>query len=299
MHNLKQNFDRFLPIVKESLKTILDSNGNIPKTGRTPKFSDSEIIAMSLVSESLSIDSENLLFKKLICEYQKEIPNLIDRSQYNRRRRFLFPYIEYVRRSLVKQLVTDNTFVLDSMPIEICRFPRAKRIKICKEKEDTSPEFGYCASQKMHYYGYKLHGVCSFTGVITHFDLSKANVADIHYLRDIEDNYPNCLILGDKAYIGSEYQIELFSKKHLQLETPKRMNQLDYKRQPWFLRKVRKRIETIFSQLVDQFLVRKNYAKTFAGLATRIVSKITAFTILQLINKMNNKPLNHVKHALA
>ena len=299
MHNLKKNFDRFFPIVKNSLASILDSSGNVAKTGRKPKFSDAEVITISLVSESLSIDSENLLFKKLTCEYRREIPNLIDRSQYNRRRRFLAPYIEYVRRFLVRQLVTDNTFVLDSMPIEICRFSRAKRIKICKENEQTAPEFGYCASQNMHYYGYKLHGVCSLKGVITHFDLSKAHVADIHYLSDIQAYYPNCLFLGDKAYIGNEFQMELFSKNHLRIDTPKRINQLDYRKQPWFIRKVRKRIETIFSQLVDQFLIRKNYAKTFIGLVTRILSKITSFTILQLINKINNRPLNHVKHALA
>ncbi len=166
------------------------------------------------------------------------------------------------------------------MPIEICRLPRAKRLKICKEHEETAPEHGYCASQKTYYYGYKLHGVCSYMGVITHFDISKANVADIHYLEDIKEHYSNCRILGDKAYISSELQLELFSVYNLKVETPKRTNQVDYQKQPWTLRKVRKRIETIFSQLVDQFLIRKNYAKTFAGLATRILSKITAFTCL-------------------
>lgn len=136
-------------------------------------------------------------------------------------------------------------------------------------------------------------------GVITHFDISKANVADIHYLEDIKEHYSNYRILGDKAYISNELQMELFATYHLKVETPMRTNQRDYHKQPWILRKVRKCIETIFSQLVDQFLIRKNYAKTFVGLATRILSKITAFTCLQLINKLNHKPLNHVKHALA
>ncbi|MDX9780283.1 MAG: IS982 family transposase, partial [bacterium] len=34
-------------------------------------------------------------------------------------------------------------------------------------------------------------------------------------------------------------------------------------------------------------------------LAVRIISKITALTILQFINHLNNKPLNHIKHALS
>ncbi|MBC8401462.1 MAG: IS982 family transposase, partial [Candidatus Marinimicrobia bacterium] len=47
------------------------------------------------------------------------------------------------------------------------------------------------------------------------------------------------------------------------------------------------------------FMIRRNYAKTFIGFATRILSKITAFTLLQYINKfITGRPLNHVKHAL-
>ncbi|NLA22930.1 MAG: IS982 family transposase, partial [Candidatus Marinimicrobia bacterium] len=255
---------------------------------------------LSLVAESLSINSENLLFAKLRSEYQEDFPLLIDRSQFNRRRKHLAKFINIVRETLVQKLLpAEDTFILDSMPVEICKFTRAKRIKICKESIETAPEYGYCAAQNTHYFGYKFHGVCSLNGVITSFDLSKANHADIQYLRDIEPYYANCLMLGDKAYLDSEYQLELFETRGIQLNTPMRSNQKNYRRQPALFRKVRKRIETLFSQLVDQFVIRVNYAKTFVGLATRILSKVTAFTLLQFLNSINNKPLNHIKHALA
>ena len=300
MHNLKSNFDRIKPIVKESHANFIDSNGNINKIGAKPKFSDVDLIALSLVAESLSINSENLLFAKLRSEYQEDFPLLIDRSQFNRRRKHLAKFINIVRETLVQKLLpAEDTFILDSMPVEICKFTRAKRIKICKESIETAPEYGYCAVQNTHYFGYKFHGVCSLNGVITSFDLSKANHADIQYLRDIEPYYANCLMLGDKAYLDSEYQLELFETRGIQLNTPMRSNQKNYRRQPALFRKVRKRIETLFSQLVDQFVIRVNYAKTFVGLATRILSKVTAFTLLQFLNSINNKPLNHIKHALA
>jgi len=44
-----------------------------------------------------------------------------------------------------------------------------------------------------------------------------------------------------------------------------RNNQLNYKKQPYIFRKKRKRIETLFSQLCNQFKIRKNYAKSFEG----------------------------------
>jgi len=50
-----------------------------------------------------------------------------------------------------------------------------------------------------------------------------------------------------------------------------RNNQKDYKKQPYIFRKSRKRIETLFSQLCDQFMMRRNYAKTFQGFKTRIL----------------------------
>jgi phage terminase large subunit len=41
---------------------------------------------------------------------------------------------------------------------------------------------GYCASQNLHYDGYKIHAVCSIDGVFKSFVISKASVHDIHYL---------------------------------------------------------------------------------------------------------------------
>ncbi|KAA6343565.1 hypothetical protein EZS27_008778 [termite gut metagenome] len=49
-------------------------------------------------------------------------------------------------------------------------------------------------------------------------------------------------------------------------------------------RQKRKRIETLFSQYKGQFSMNINFAKTFVGLATRILSKITALLMIQYSN---------------
>ena len=76
------------------------------------------------------------------------------------------------------------------------------------------------------------------------------------------------------------------------------MNQKDWK--PTFppFAKARKRVETLFSQMVDQFMLCRNYAKQQVGLFARIISKVSALTILQYINFINNKPIGRVKYAL-
>ena len=64
--------------------------------------------------------------------------------------------------------------------------------------------------------------------------------------------------------------------------------------------KIRKRIEANFSQLNGQFSWTVNHAKSFLGLATRLRSKITAFTMIQYLNFfVFNKPINNIKTNLA
>jgi hypothetical protein len=67
----------------------------------------------------------------------------------------------------------------------------------------------------------------------------------------------------------------------------------------YIFRKSRKRIETLFSQLYDQFMLKRNYAKSNLGISVRILSKVTAVTVLQYFNFFNNKPLNKLKYGLS
>jgi hypothetical protein len=301
MHNIKTNFDKFYSIVYNILKNQVTKEGNFLKCGRKPKFSDLDIITLSLVSEALGIDSENYLFGKLEKDFSNDFPNLIHRSQYNIRRKKLFHKIDEVRTVMAKEIIMKDTiYIVDSMPVEVCKISRASRSKICKEEFETSPDKGYCAAQKSFYYGYKLHGLCSFNGVFTSFDMTKASVHDIHYLQDVKEQIKNSFLLGDKAYLSEEIQTDLFSSSRIRLETPSRINQYYFKKQSFQIRKTRKRIETLFSQLCDQFMIRRNYAKSFYGLKIRILCKITALTILQFINKfITKRNLNNIKYALA
>ena len=263
-------------------------------------MSDCEIISLSLCSEALSIDSENLFWKKLKVEYALDFPHLIDRSNYNKRRRRLQHYIHLLNEKMAQPFNEfEDVFIVDSIPIPIVQLAREKRSKICKDNFETAPDKGYSAVSKSYYYGYKLHLSTTLNGTFMSMDISKASVHDVHFLNNIKrSRMKNATLLGDKGYLSAQYQIDLFESCNIQLKTPLRSNQNDYQKYPFIFRKCRKRIETLFSQLCDQFLLKRNYAKSFIGLLTRIKSKTCALTALQLINKLNNKPINHLKFAL-
>lgn len=301
MHNIRSNFNKIIEVVKEILKAEINERGNYRRRGTVPKFSDIEVIALSLTSECLGIDSENLLFSKLTTEYVNDFENLISRRQYNDRRKLLFEKTETVRKSMAERLNEQaDIFAIDSMPLEICKISREQRNQMGKESLEHCPDKGYCASQKKYFYGYKLHSVCSASGVIQSLDLTKASVHDVHYLKDVQELFGNCIITGDKGYVSKQQQINLFETAGIQLEVPLRNNQKEQKPVIRILKKVRKRIETVFSQLCDQFMIQRNYAKSFTGFKSRILAKVAGFTVLQFLNKfLYNKPVSRVKHALA
>ena len=162
------------------------------------------------------------------------------------------------------------------MPLEVCKLSRSSRSKICKTDRFACPDKGYCASQSTNYYGYKLHAICSVNGVFQSIDLSPASVHDVNYLKDIQTQINNCILIGDRGYLSAEFQLNLFETSKIKLNTPMRSNQKNYKKQPYIFRKSRKRIETLFSQLCDQFMIRRNYAKSFEGFKTRILSNVSS-----------------------
>lgn len=291
MNNLSANYERILEVLRKiSDETLLSYQR------RVPKMKDLEVVSLVLTAEYMGIDSENHLFRQL----PYLISEKIERSVYNRRKRKLYIKINEIRLKIARSFNEfEDCFIVDSMPLEICKISRSTRSKICKDEQYCYPNRGFCASQQMSFYGYKLHAVCSLSGVFQSIDLSPASIHDIHFLKDIKEQLADCILLGDKGYLSSEAQVDLFNYANITLETPKRINQKDYKPQFYLFKKHRKRIETLFSQLCDQFMIRRNYAKTFEGFKTRVLAKITALTIVQFINKNYlNKNINNLKSSI-
>jgi hypothetical protein len=97
-------------------------------------------------------------------------------------------------------------------------------------------------------------------------DLTKASIHDVNVLKEIKyGKRKNATLIGDKGYISKEVKIDLFESCNIKLVTPVRANQKDQKHWHPVFRKCRKRIETIFSQLYDQMMLKRNYAKSLQG----------------------------------
>jgi hypothetical protein len=301
MHNLRSKFDTFFQLAKSVFAVRLDPFDNLRNYSNRPKLSDIQILAISLAAESLQIASENALYFLLEVQFPDLFRLFPHRTNFNRRRKALRAVFDEFATLLADDLTApSNRYIIDSIPLPICRFARFSRLKIMQANPGLGPRKGYLPIDKNWFAGFKIHAVCSDTGVVVNYVLTQAHVHDVTQLSELSNLLPeDCELLGDKGYISEPVQLALFEQKKVRVITPSRKNQ----RKPnsaWkpALARARKRIETVFSQLVDFLNIKRNYAKEVDGFLARITTKITTFTALQFLNHEKGRPLNHVKNPL-
>ena len=288
MYNFVAKFGKILEICKQFAGNQVNEKGNVTRCGVVPTFSDLEVVALSITAEAFSIDSENYLFNRLNTECPGAIPNLITRRQYNQRRKKTMLLGENIRQAIAKAIDGGETvFSIDSKPVKVCQNARANRCQMGRTDIDHAPSWGYCASQNMYYYGYKLHALCGISGVIHSYDMTAANVHDLQYLKDVQWEYSDCTILGDKGYLSAPVQLDLFETANITLDVPYRLNQKNWTPPTWAYKRFRKRIETVFSQLNDHLMMIRNYAKQPAGLFARMAAKVAALDIVRAFCEIN------------
>lgn len=299
MHNLYSKMAHIEALCKSVFASRLNAEGNFRRYSNLPKMPDCQVIALSLAATLEGIHSENSLFSKIKNEQIMPCRLLPTRQRFNQRAKRLRDWCDELACHLSDSMTeSDETLIVDSTPLPICRLARAGWIRICQENPLLLPAKGYSAIDKAYYLGYKLHLCCTQRGVVNNFFLSPANESDIKNLNDLS----SCIqagstLLGDKGYISRSIQLHLFEERKIALHTPPRKNQ----RTPssWIpkMSRKRRRIETLFSQMLDQFRLRLNYAKTSLALASRISYKICALTLAQFDNFLNKRPLCQIKNA--
>ena len=182
------------------------------------------------------------------------------------------------------QSYSNNIRVIDSMPIPVCEFGRAHFSKCFKGEAS----YGVCPSKKQTYFGFKFHALTTIDGFLTDYVITPANVDDRNAVWDLCDKYNSISIIGDKGYINKRLTPELKTEKDINLLFLKRGNSKDnYPKQiRQLIFKVRRRIETSFSQLTEQLNLNKVKSKSMLGFITRISIKVLGHNISFLINKL-------------
>lgn len=264
------------------------------------RLSDSEIITLSVCGEILGIDSENAWYNFVKRNYRHLFPRLCCRTRFNRTRRALLQVTELLRQKLVLTFpIPESRYsVIDSFPLAVCKFGRAR---YCRSFRTDGANYGRCPSKKETYYGFKVHALITIDGYITAFEITPASIDDREGLRDFAENDLCFTVLGDKGYTG-ETLLQDMRDKGICLMSLKPSN---YK-QNWskeikqLIFRFRRRVETVFSQLSEQFNAERVLAKSFRGLCTRLQNKILGHNLCMAFNSIFGEPcdIGKIKHLI-
>ena len=258
------------------------------RPGPAPVCSDPELITMALIGECKGWHEETVLLSEW-AQHRELFPHQPTRTRFNRRRRHLAGAINAVRRLLLAalDLAHDRQWVLDSLPIPVIRFHLVpKAAKAYWQTYDAA--FGKVPSKSVTIFGYKLYLLVTQAGVILDFVLAPANVMELPVGADLLADHTDLLVRGDKAFLSGPRQAELLADNRLRLQTLPRSNQRTQvsPAQVRTFNAARQVIETVNSQLAEQFGIEVNHAQSFWGLTARLITKLTAHTLCISLNRL-------------
>ena len=287
-------------IIDDLYQQFVPSSVSQRRNITTAKMSDSEIITLSICSELAGVDSENAWYSFVKRNYRHLFPNLCCRTRFNRTRRNLLQVTELLRQKipLVFPIPDSRYFVIDSFPLPVCKFGRAR---YCRSFREDGANYGKCPSKKEPYFGFKVHVLITLEGYITAFEITPASVDDREGLRDLTENRLGLVVFGDKGYTGEtlledmrEKGICLMSLKPSNYKTnwPRKLRQLIFR--------FRRRVETVFSQLSEQMNAEKVLAKNYRGLCTRLQNKILGHNLCMAFNSIFSETcdIGKIKHLI-
>jgi Transposase DDE domain len=273
--------------VTDTLKQIL-SGQRVRQRGPEPAMSDGEVLTMEVVGEFIGLDQDKKIFGYFRRHWWHFFPKLqgIHRTTFVRQAAGLYALkgrLWQVAQTHIPQM--DRLCLLDSFPIPVCQFARAKRHGRFK----VEAAFGYDELAHQKYFGFRCHLHVKWPGLISRFDVAPANVNDRSLIPEMTDGFGG-VALADRNYHQAAHKSPLQSEA-CRLLTPGHSRRPDSR---WTFRmtQIRRRIETVIGQLVGRFHMKKVWAQDLWHLSSRLLRKVLSHTLALLIQIKTNADLS-------
>jgi hypothetical protein len=169
-----------------------------------------------------------------------------------------------------------DAFLLDSLPVPVCRRARAGRCRKVRGRDFC----GYCAAKRERFFGWRLHLVCTPASVPVAFDLLPGGLHDLTPVHELTHGLPaGAAVYADKAYNASGDEATILADADVRLVPLRRANMAPNR---WAdkpaPRRYRRRIATRYSQLAAMGVQRLR-ARTNPGLELKLHASLLATTI--------------------
>lgn len=128
----------------------------IRQRGPKPTLSDSEVLTMEIVGEFLELDADKALYLYFRRHWGEWFPALrqVDRTTFSRQAANLWHVKQRLWQHLLRLADTGPMFLtMDSFPIPVCRFARARRCRRLREES----AYGYDDVAQQTFFGMRAH----------------------------------------------------------------------------------------------------------------------------------------------
>lgn len=255
--------------------------------GPAPVLADSEVLTLEIAGEFLGLDTDQAIYAYFRRHHVALFPRLgtVHRTTFARQAANLWGAKRALWQALLGTVQYDGAVsILDSVPIPVCRFARARRCR-CFAGEAA---YGYDELVRQTCYGFRAQVRVAWPGVITALELVPANTSDIAAAPEVLAAAPvaHGWVLADRNYWSPELRATLREAAVLLL-APRRTKAQE-KREgvaPWprWLVGARRRIETVLGQLAERFHAKRVWARDRWHLTSRWLRKVVSHTLAVLL----------------
>jgi len=244
--------------------------------GRKPILNRAEYITLAIIKQERSIRTNKDLYELVkYCMYH-EFPLFPSYQQFCKGLESNLSYLVLMNQMLCKMNISpeETEYIVDSTKLPICKTIYSNSAKLALGAAD------YGKNLEGWFFGFKLHIIINSNMEIVSFKFSKASTSDISALDGFMTQDLIGLLFGDKGYISAKKTKELLDQ-NLRLVTRSRKNmaQLPVETLLAKLLYIRQRVETVFGQLKDNFMLIYGKARSIKSFFSNALSAILAYTL--------------------
>ncbi len=237
--------------------------------------SDSEVLTVATVAACQFQNHQERALQ--VMRAQGYLSGALSVSRFNRRLHALADWLPLLLDLLGAVFATGEAFVLDSMPVPVCRRARAGRCRKVRGRAYC----GYCAAKEEKFFGWRLHLIVTPQGIPVSFDLLPASLHDLTPVHELAERLPSgAWLYADKAYNSADDEAMLEGETGVRLVPIRKMNMTPNPIDERVgLRRYRKKIEGVNSQL-EAWGVQRLHARTNEGFMLKVWASLFALLCL-------------------
>lgn len=236
------------------------------------KVPDSEVLTVAVVAAKYFQNHHERALTVLKALHYLSGP--LSASRCNRRLHTLADWLHFLAETLGEVLTAGEVFVIDSLPVPVCRRVRAWRCRKVRGRIYC----GYCAAKDEKFFGWRLHLICTPGGVPVRFTMLPASLHDLTPIHELTMSLPPASrVFGDKGYNSAKDEGSILEETKVRLIPVRKKNMTPH---AWFvdeleLREYRHTIETVNSQ-AEAMGIERLHARTNAGVEVKVHASLIA-----------------------